>query len=86
MRRRWWGWIGRNEETQPDRSILTRWLKRATQKGLIRRTGTRNDPFVYWLTEREPLLFPGLGASAEERAAWKERRTAEVRRFFKQPA
>jgi hypothetical protein len=63
------------EDEVPDRSTLWRWLKRATQQGLIRRSGTgyRGDPFRYWLPGREPLLYPGDASSSEEKRAWKER-------------
>jgi hypothetical protein len=65
----------------PDRSMLPRWLKRATQQGLIRRSasGYCGDSFRYWLPGHEPLLRPGDNASEEERQAWRERRAAHLR-------
>jgi hypothetical protein len=55
----------------PDRSTLSRWLKRATRQGLVCCCGTgyRKDPFLYWLPGREPLLWPGYHASEEEKQA-----------------
>ena len=43
----------------PDRSTLSRWLKRATQQGVIccAGSGYRGDGFRYWLPGRE--LFRG---------------------------
>jgi AAA domain len=80
----WWP----EEERRPDRSTLSRWLKRATQKGLIRCAGTglRNDPFIYWLTEREPFLFPGHGASKADIEAWRDRCAAQMCKLLAQPA
>ena len=51
------------------------WLKRATQQGLIRCSGSgyRGDCFRYWLPGHEPLLWPGNNATEEERQAWRER-------------
>lgn len=39
------------EGSAPARSTLSRWLKRATQQGMICCSGSgyRGDPFVYWL-------------------------------------
>jgi hypothetical protein len=65
----------------PDRCTLRRWLTRATEQGLIRRTGSgyRGNAFRYWLAEREPLLFPGHNASEAEKQAWRERLAAHER-------
>lgn len=59
----------------PDRSTLARWLKRASEQGLIRCAGSgyRGDSFRYWLAEREPYLWPGNHASESEKQAWRER-------------
>jgi hypothetical protein len=69
------------EQGAPDRSTLSRWLKRATDQGLVRRSGTgyKTDPYVYWLPGREPLLYPGHDASREEQEAWRERIAAHYR-------
>lgn len=63
------------EDSRPDRSTLARWLQRATQQGLVCCSGTgfRSNPLVYWLPEREPLLWPGDDASEEAKHAWRER-------------
>ena len=55
------------EYDPPDRSTLSRWLKRATQQGLICCSGSgyRGDCFRYWLPGHEPLLWPGYNASEE---------------------
>lgn len=73
---KWWP----EEEKRPDRSTLSRWLKRAAQQGAIvcSGTGVRHDPYVYWLPGREPLLFPGYGAGKEAIEAWKERSSADT--------
>src|SRR5262249_58144652 len=69
------------EGDPPDRSTLSRWLKRATQQGLICCSGSgyRGDSFRYWLPGHEPLLWPGDRASEEEKQAWRERCTAHMR-------
>ena len=74
-----------SEENKPERSTLSRWLKRATKQGVIccSGTGLRGDPFVYWLPGHEPYLYPGDNASEEEKQAWNER---NVRRLFEMPA
>jgi hypothetical protein len=71
----------------PDRTSLARWLKRATEQGLIRRSGTgrRGDSFVYWLPGYEPLLWPGSHASEAEKEAWRERRHLYARGLWKLP-
>src|SRR5262249_61407451 len=76
------------EEDRPDRSTLSRWLKRATEQGVIRCSGSgyRGDPFVYWLPGREPLLWPGNDASEEEKDAWRERIWAHERGSREPPA
>jgi hypothetical protein len=70
-------------EEPPNRSTLSRWLKRATEQGLICCTGSghRGDGFCYWLPGHEPLLWPGNDASEAEKQAWRERR-AELKRGF----
>jgi hypothetical protein len=69
------------EGDPPDRSTLSRWLKRATQQGLICCSGSgyRGDRFRYWLPGHEPLLWPGDRASEEEKQAWRERWAAHMR-------
>ena len=61
-----------------------RWLRRAAGRDAVccSGTGLRNDPFVYWLPGREPLLFPGHGAGEAEIEAWKERMAAHTRTWF----
>ncbi len=63
------------EGDRPEPSTLSRWLKRATQQGLICCSGTghRSDGFRYWLPGREPLLWPGDHASDAEKHAWRKR-------------
>lgn len=60
------------EEGPPDRSTLSRWLKRATEQGLIHCTGSglKDDPYRYWLPGREPYLRPPRDASKEDRQRW----------------
>ena len=57
------------EADAPDRSTLSRWLKRATRQGLLCCSGSgyRGDPLRYWLPGREPLLWPGDTASEEKK-------------------
>jgi hypothetical protein len=59
----------------PDRSTLSRWLKRAAAQGLIGCAGSgyRGNAFRYWLPAREPYLWPGDRASEAEKQAWRER-------------
>jgi hypothetical protein len=59
-----------SEEDRPDRSTLSRWLKRATAQGVLCCSGIgyRGDPFLYWLPGREPLLWPGHNASEADPA------------------
>ena len=75
------------EADPPDRSTLSRWLKRATEQGVICCCGTgyRGDPLLYWLPGREPLLWPGDGASEEEKQAWRDRRAEQWRTVRQQP-
>jgi hypothetical protein len=75
------------EEDRPDRSTLSRWLKRATQQGLICRSGSgyRGDGFRYWLPGREPLLWPGDNASEADKQAWRDRCFAHARSLREQP-
>jgi hypothetical protein len=67
-----------DEESRPDPSTLSRWLKRAAKQGLICCSGAgfRGDSYVYWLPGHEPLLWPGSNASEEEKEAWRVRRQA----------
>jgi hypothetical protein len=67
----------------PDGSTLWRWLKRATQQGIICRSGSgyRGDCFRYWLPGHEPLLWPGNNSSEEEKEAWRERRREHLLRL-----
>jgi hypothetical protein len=76
------------EEDRPDRSTLSRWLKRATQQGLICRSGSgyRGDGFRYWLPGREPLLWPGDHASEADKQAWRDRCFAHARSLREPPA
>jgi hypothetical protein len=76
------------EENRPDRSTLSRWLKRATQQGLIccAGTGYRGAAFLYWLPGREPLLWPGKNASEQEKQAWRDRCAAHYRASSEQTA
>jgi hypothetical protein len=64
----------------PDRSTLSRCLKRAVEQGRVSCAGAGHsgDPYCYWLPGREPLLFPGHQAGAEAVAAWKARCSAEA--------
>ncbi|MCI0740149.1 MAG: hypothetical protein L0Y72_13970, partial [Gemmataceae bacterium] len=75
------------EQGPPDRSTLSRWLKRAKQQGLIRRDGNGRtlDSYRYWLPGRERLLWPGNNASAAEQQAWRERRHAHANGLLKLP-
>jgi hypothetical protein len=76
------------EGDPPDRSTLSRWLKRATQQGVIccEGSGYRGDSFRYWLPGREPLLWPGNLASEAEKQAWRDRCAAHYRGLREQPA
>ena len=76
------------EGDPPDRSTVSRWLKRTTQQGLICCSGTdyRGDPFLYCLPGREGLLWPGNSASEEEKQAWRDRRAEHYRTVRQQPA
>ncbi len=76
------------EGDAPERSTLSRWLKRATGQGVICCSGTgyRGAPFLYWLPGREPLLWPGNNASEEEKQAWRDRLAEHHRRLSEQPA
>src|SRR5262249_27444085 len=76
------------EDDRPDRSTLSRWLKRAARQGLVCCSGSgyRGDAFVYWLPGREPLLWPGDHASAEEKQAWRVRYMAHARGVYDRPA
>jgi hypothetical protein len=75
------------EGDAPDRSTLSRWLKRATRQGVVccRGSGYCGDPFVYWLPGREALLWPGDAASEEEKQAWRERYAEHCRAMRGQP-
>jgi hypothetical protein len=63
------------EADAPDRSMLSRWLKRATRQGLVCccSSGYRGDPLCYWLPGREPLPWPGDSAIEAEKQAWRDR-------------
>jgi hypothetical protein len=71
----------------PDRSTLSRWLKRAADQGVILRSGSglRGDPFHYWLQEREPFFWPGDDASEADKQAWKDRWSAYMRDLILPP-
>lgn len=71
----------------PDRSTLFRWLTRATQQGLIRRSGagSRGARYRYWLPGHEPLLWPGDRASFEEQEAWRQRTREYAQGLWKLP-
>jgi hypothetical protein len=70
------------EIDKPHRTTLARWLKRATEQRLLCRSGTghNGDPFLYWLPDREELMYPGDSAGEEALAAWRERSSVDVRR------
>jgi hypothetical protein len=72
-----------SEEGPPERTTLSRWLKRAAQQGLICCSGSgyRGDGFRYWLPGREPLLWPGYDASDADKDAWRERVADHYRRL-----
>jgi hypothetical protein len=74
------------DDNMPDRSTLSRWLKRDAQQGLIccEGSGLRGDPLYYWLPGREPLLYPGDKAGEEEKNAWRERWAAHQRALREQ--
>ena len=74
------------DEDQPDRSTLSRWLKRATKQNVICCTGAgrRGDGFRYWLPGREPFLFPGHDAAKEAIEEWKELCAADTRERLNQ--
>ena len=76
------------EQNRPDRSTLSRWLKRATHQKLICCSGTgyRSDPFRYWLADREPLLWPGNNSSPAEQQAWRDRCAAHYGWAREKPA
>jgi hypothetical protein len=59
----------------PERTTLWRWLDQAAKRGVLRQdgSGSKSDPFRYWLPGREPMLRPDRGASAEEMEAWNQR-------------
>jgi hypothetical protein len=75
------------EGDAPDRSTLSRWLKRATRQGLVCCSGKgyRGDPFLYWLPGRERLLWPGDNASEGEKQAWRDRCAEHYRTLYQQP-
>ena len=70
----------------PDRSTLSRWLKRAVRQGVVCCSGIgyRSDPFLYWLPGREGLLWPGNHASEVEKQAWRDRCAEHYRRLREQ--
>jgi hypothetical protein len=76
------------EEDPPDRSTLSRWLKRASHQRLIccEGTGYRGDSFRYWLPGREPLLWPGANASEADKQAWRDRLAEHHRKLREQQA
>jgi hypothetical protein len=69
-----------SDEDPPERSTLSRWLKRAAERGQIccAGTGVRGDAFRYWLADRQAMLWPGDHASEEEKQAWKDRWAAHA--------
>src|SRR5262249_350612 len=76
------------EGDPPDRSTLSRWLKRATEQRLIccAGSGYRGDGFRYWLPGREPLLWPGDNASEADKQAWRDRCAEHYRTLRERPA
>jgi hypothetical protein len=64
---------------KPDRPTLWRWLSRGVAQAVVRQQGTGrlNDPFRYWLPERQDMMRPD-GASREEMQAWNDRWVAEL--------
>jgi hypothetical protein len=75
------------EGNPPDRSTLSRWLRRATEQGVVccRGSGYSGSPFRYWLPGREPLLWPGDRASEEAKQAWRDRCAEHYRKMHGQP-
>jgi hypothetical protein len=64
---------------KPDGSTLWRWLNRAVVQGIIRREGKGRpqEPFRYWVPERQQMLRPD-GGTWEEMKAWNQRQVAEL--------
>jgi hypothetical protein len=60
---------------KPDRTTLARTLRRAVEGGEILHEGTgrKNEPYHYWLPDREEDFQAGHHASAEEREQQEER-------------
>lgn len=60
---------------KPDQGTLSRTMKNAVADGRVRvrGTGLKNDPFQYWLPQREDDFHPGEGASREDLAKWNQR-------------
>jgi hypothetical protein len=72
------GWLP-DFQPAPDGSTLNRWLVRAVKSGQVCRDGSgrRNEPFRYWLPQREDFLRPD-GGSVEAMQAWNDRCLAEL--------
>jgi hypothetical protein len=53
---------------KPDTGTISRTLKRGLAQGKIRQRGSgrRNDPYCYWLPEKEDEFKPGPNATPEE--------------------
>jgi hypothetical protein len=64
---------------KPESSTLWRWLSRAVAQGLIRQDGTGRpqNPFRYWLPERDLFMRPD-GAGMEAMKAWNDRCLTEL--------
>ena len=69
----------RDDPPAPDQGSLCRWLSRAVESGQVCREGSgrRNDPFRYWLPQREEFLRP-QGGSAAALQAWNARCVEEA--------
>ncbi len=62
-------------DAAPDRTTLTRCLKRAERRGQLfcSGRGRRSAPLRYWLVENDALIYPGDDVSDEEFEAWDRR-------------
>ncbi|HEV3083714.1 MAG TPA: AAA family ATPase [Gemmataceae bacterium] len=53
---------------RPDQATVSRALKRGMDKGLVHQQGSgrKNDPFRYWLPDKEDAFYPGDRATPEQ--------------------